>query len=99
MKNIIYVSLIVAVVGIEELYFSKVQYEKGFTAAEQQYKKMLAKEGYACYNPKTGEWNLLPQISRDTNDLDTLVYSLETELSLVKSQIEAQHVDKKKNKK
>lgn len=99
MKILLIITIGAAVFGFEEYYLSTKYYEKGFEAASHQYMKMLAKEGYAFFNPKSGEWQLYPQVVRDNNDLDTYVYSLETELSLVKAQMDAQSVERKKNKK
>ena len=99
MKLLLIITAGIGILGFEEYYLSKKYYSVGFEAADQQYKKMLAKEGYAFFNPKSGDWQLYPQVVRDNNDLDTYVYSLETELSLVKAQMDAQSIERKKSKK
>lgn len=76
-----------------DFYFSKKYYALGFDTAEQQYKKMLAKEGYAMFDPKTGQWRLYPKLNREVDNLEDYAYSLETELNLVKSQMSAKNKD------
>jgi hypothetical protein len=82
-----------------DFYLYKQYYNLGFDTAEQQYRKLLVKEGYAFYDTKTGNWQICPRIDRETTDLNSYAYGLENELSLVRAQIEAQSSDLKKKKK
>ena len=97
-KIILSIVGVAAVVVAGDFYLSRKYYSLGFDTAEQHYMKMLAKEGYAFFDPKTGEWRLVPKVNRDPDDLDTYVYTLETELNLVKTQLEAQQIERKRFK-